>query len=203
MGTEYLSYDKTDFMNIEEFIDWKYSLDIIDFDSLLERIDEGILSIASDPLGVFFELMRVSDIETIGQLVLHLSGDDLRQDDSGEYHIPMMDSIRSDGVLEKYGFDVGSPSSFFNGVNLPELCELVNSWHSARGEIKRWNPLYAPVDLIPVNTARLCRENHANKVLYTLDINRRSTGLIYPMTGWTLAECMRMCYESKPENDSG
>lgn len=206
-----LSYSESEIKTLEGFYDWRNELEIEDWDGLKEHIEHRRLWLAVNPLGVFLESARFDLDEKIGDMVEEAFRDE------GDHNYKDYERIRARRVLterdierlnsrivvdleESYAFKtlrfgLNAPACFLQGMNSEDLVDFVKSWHDAQPDKKRWNPAYVRKK-VPERLKDLCGHN-PKYVIENLNIPLFSGSLIYPVDGWTLAECLRISYESK------
>ncbi len=94
------------------------------------------------------------------------------------------------------------------------LISFVEKWHTAQGENKKWNKPYAPtlentklynfinqqkpeVWLKKIAIQGSVRRGESDDYGTFSGSDRNNTYLLFPLDGWTLAECFRQSYENK------
>ena len=142
--------------------------------------------------------------------------------EEGEYEqcplFPLLPHKKSVLALP-YGFLLSDPALLIQGINEEGLERFIAEWYAAQSGEKCWNPVYAPsVELRP-EVVDFCKTHSVHDILYEFTLYRKRDSsygsplltetfldvlikdndlkeiILYPMTGWSLAECIRLSYE--------
>ena len=182
--------------SLDDFYTFRGELAVDDFTCMKRVIQEGKIPI-NYPLGIFLEILRFEEDETIRDI----------HDLTREWNF-RLDYDKWKRTRSRFSFAKNPSASFFQDVSKKELDVFINEWLQNQTQAL-WNPDYAPVD-VPQQVAEFCASHKPGAVTGLFNLyekpGRYVTGyetcdykpqLIYPFDGWSLARCLEMSFGSR------
>ena len=182
-----------------------YHNDIQSFHDLQMEIRKGTFSL-SDPLGCLLELMKFSHNKNARDVFNEIVLDDEKH--SGNRYDAAASLRRLRLVSKKYGIDIKSPVSDYQGISCEGFDAFVSAWLDAQTGDPVWNPGYAPETKLPEAVIEYAGTHSPLETVREFNIRRyvkydwskqmiEGRDIFVPFNGFQMARCMELSYRGK------